>query len=739
MRMLLLLCLLFFIFFEASATHIIGGEMRYDYIGPGVAPNSKIYKIHLLLLKGDSPTGADLITQYIVGVFNNDNGQKVIGTAANNNWAAVEDFSGKLDVPIIVSPCIQNPPTLLYKYKTYSFTIELPDNISGYTVAFQTYSRQNSNNVVNNEGATYSCVIPGLSVLPNPQTDHSPSYLLPISVICENSTFTLDFSATDADNDSLVYHFCDAYNGGFADQGDYQNPVGPPYGSVTYVSPYNGSFPMGPLVTINPHTGMISGTAPAAGKYVICVCAEMYRNGVFIGIHRKDLIVAVNACTPLSAQSNFTPVTCDGFTVNFTQASLGNPDTYFWDFGDPASGINNTSNLPNPPHTFTAAGIFNVKLRVSIAGQCADSITKPISVFPGFFPGFKITSSLCVGKPVMFEDTSKTNYGVIDSWRWDFGDLTTLADTSHLQNPSYTYNPGGTYNVELKVTNSKGCEKTITVPVFINDNPAIAVSPHDSTYCSLDTLQLNGVGTGSFVWTPNINILNANTANPLVFPTGPTKYYAEITSAVGCKNIDSLTVTPINDLTNAISGPLRICEEDTVALIGSSNHSSNVSWQWSPPATVEMPGNSSTRVYPMVNTTYTLQTTWGSHCIVNKTHAVEVTPLARPNAGPDAFVCAGGQTSTQLHATGGISYQWTPATGLSDPNIPDPVATPATPTYYVVAVGVNGCTKLKTDTVFVNVGALPAITPINDTLICIPDTLQLVTGAPAPSCGAPIT
>ena len=56
---------------------------------------------------------------------------------------------------------------------------------------------------------------------------------------------------------------------------------------------------MGSQVTINPSTGIISGIAPAAGKYVICVCASVYRNGVLITVHRKDLIVAVNACVPL--------------------------------------------------------------------------------------------------------------------------------------------------------------------------------------------------------------------------------------------------------------------------------------------------------------------------------------------------------------------------------------------------------------------------------------------------------
>jgi gliding motility-associated-like protein len=678
-------------------------------------------------MKGSSTVGAPLITQYIVGVYNNDNGAKVNGTAANSNWACSEDFSGTLPVPIIVSPCIDNPPTFNYVYKTYSFVIELPDNNAGYTVAFQTFSRQNSFNVVANEGANYSCIVPGLNTLPSPKTDNSPQYKLPISVICENNRFTLDFSATDVDGDSLVYAFCDAYNGGLADQADYQNTAAPPYSAVTYVNPYTSAFPLGSQATINSQTGIISGISPPAGRYVICVCASVYRNGNFITVHRKDLIVEVSGCIPLKANPNFTPVTCDGFDVSFTDQSTGNPDTYFWDFGDPASGVNNTSTSPNPNHIYTTAGTYNVKLKVSLVGQCEDSITKPLGVFPGFFPGFTAAAPLCVGQPVQFTDTTKTNYGIVDSWRWDFGDGATLADTSHLQNPLYTYNPAGNYTVQLIVTNSKGCVKTVNVPVTINDVTALSVFPKDTIYCGLDTLQLTGTGAGNYIWTPNYNILNANSSNPSVYPAVTTKYYAELTNSFGCKSKDSLTIYPKFDLTNAIAGPTNICEEDTVTLTGTANYSTNITWQWSPPGTLGSPNSDITLAYPIVNTNYTLTTRWGSHCVATKTHNINVKPLANPNAGPDSYICPGNNDSTQLIASGGNSYLWTPTAGLSNSTIPNPMASPPSATNYIVWVGVTGCSKLRSDTVLVDVGTPPVLNTLNDTLICIIDTLQLTT------------
>ncbi len=719
---LLFICILFLSVQELYATHIIGGVMRYEYMGPGLAPNSKRYTIRLLLLRGG--TGAPFINQYIVGVFNDDNGQKIIGPAINNNWAAVEDFTTPLPVPIIISPCIQNPPNLDYTYKTYSFVIELLNNANGYTVAFQTYSRQTSDNIFANQGATYSCNIPGTNVLPNPQFDNSPIYSLPISVICENSSFTLDFSATDPDGDSLVYNFCDAFNGGAATLANFQDPAPPPYGSVSYSGIYTSSQPMGNGVTINPSTGIISGIAPSAGRYVVCVCASVYRNGVLISVHRKDLIIEVSGCIPLAANPNFVPITCDGFTVTFNQSSTGNPTSFFWDFGDPASGVNNTSILPNPVHTFTDTGVFNIKFIVSIAGLCIDSVIRTISVYPGFLPGFT-QSPTCINIPVQFNDTTYSRYGVIDSWRWDFGDLSTLADTSHLPNPIYSYPAAGNYTVELRVTNSKGCNKIYSKLITINANPIVSILPRDTLYCGLDSLMLNASGAGTHNWLPATNIINANTASPSVFPTLPTRYVVTLTDVAGCKAKDSILVTPKFDLTNSIiANPTTICEEDTLLLSGNSNYSANASWQWTPAISVQNPSQQNSNAFPIVTTNYTLVTRWGNNCVATSTQNIIVRPLAIPNAGPDVVIC-NNIISAQLNATGGNTYSWMPTTGLSNPNIANPIATPLITTTYIVAVGVTGCTKTRVDSMQVIKSVLPPLNSTNDTLICTIDTLQI--------------
>ncbi len=56
-----------------------------------------------------------------------------------------------------------------------------------------------------------------------------------------------------------------------------------------------------------------------------------------------------------------------------------------------------------------------------------------------------------------------------------------------------------------------------------------------------------------------------------------------------------------------------------------------------------------------------------------------------------SLLCTGEEA--QLAATGGNSYSWSPANGLSSTSLPDPIAQPATTTTYTVTVNQGGCTS----------------------------------------------
>jgi gliding motility-associated-like protein len=687
-----------------EAAHIIGGEMRYEYVGPGSNPNTYRYRIVMILFKGDDPNGAPLSTSYVVAIYNNDNGNKVVGTAANNNWLITRnDPPGPLPVPIILPTCIINAPVLNYTYATYTMIVELPQTVSGYTVVYQTCCRINGMaNVGNSTGSTYNCIIPGSSTVPDGQ-DSAPQFGLPVNVICKNAPFTLNFTALDPNpGDSLRYSLCNAYNGGAAVDAGFNDPAPPPYGSVNYISPYTGLQPLGSLATINPATGVITGTAPGLGNYVVCVCVNVFRNGVLIATHRKDLIVRVSDCTVTVANPIPSFVTCDGFNIQFSHNSIG-ANTVFWEFGDPTTLADTAiTDSPTWDYNIAGAGTYTVKFVINRGTSCADSVERTVGVFPGFFPDFTFTGS-CFQNAFQFRDATTTNYGVVDSWRWDFGDGTTLADTSHLQNPQYTYPSPGTRDVQLTVTNSKGCITSKTISVDVLDKPALTLGFRDTLICQNDPLQLNSSGTGTFSWSamPATAINPANSPTPTVSPLVTTWFFVTLNDN-GCVTRDSTRVRVVSAVTLNAGPDTTICLGDPVQLNAISD-GLRYSWSATPSATFDDPNI----INPVAtssssNTRYTVVASIGS---CSATDFIDVIGIPYPgaDAGLGPVLCY--NTSGQLNANMvGSSFTWTPASYLDNPNSLTPVVTPPRTTQYILSVfDTLGCPKPGRDTVIVRV------------------------------------
>ncbi|MCH8329908.1 MAG: hypothetical protein IH946_00765, partial [Bacteroidetes bacterium] len=85
-------------------------------------------------------------------------------------------------------------------------------------------------------------------------------------------------------------------------------------------------------------------------------------------------------------------------------------------------------------------------------------------------------------------------------------------------------------------------------------------------------------------------------------------------------------------------------------------------------------------------------------------------------AGADQTYCSGG-SSVQLNATGGSSFTWTPAAGLSCTSCANPTASPSVSTDYIVSSNLSGgCGNL--DTVHVEVADTFTVVTSSDAIIC---------------------
>ncbi len=727
------------------AKHIRGGELSYKYIGPGTAPNTSQYFIRLkLYIDCDASDPGQNETSAPFTFFNKLTGRQILNVTVSKTKEELITYDPKSN------PCITNPPTdICYKLKYFETTQELPDIPEGYTIAYQRCCRVN--NIVNIsgnssiDGTTYSCDIPGTNVLP---VGHNSSPVIAGNdavAICAGSGFAFDFSATDADRDSLVYTLCAAYNGG--GQGNQTancsncpapNPAAaPPYYALSYSAPFDGSSPLGLGTSIDQHTGIISGIAPAvSGQYVVTGCIYEYRNGILINIHRKDIHLSISNCNPLKALLKPDYDYCNDYLVNFKNEQF-NPagSVYIWSFGDSSPTDSSLDPIGLIQHKFADTGTYTIKLKVVLAGQCLDSTTTLAKVYPGFYPGFRVLGS-CLYTPLQFVDTSTTRYGYVSAWRWDFGDPSSTADTAHTQNPQWKYNSLGTKTVQLIVQSNKGCIDTVTLPIEVKDKPTVQVPFSDTLICSnlplQDTLMLGASSgdAGTYSWTPGTSLLNENTATPLVFPTTTTVYYVHF-NANGCINDDSIRVRVVDHVTLDAGPDSTICLTDKITLSAGGDA---LAFAWSSPglgaAAFSNPMIKNPVVTPAGTTVYQVKASIGK-CSVTDAVTIRTVPYPTANAGPDSLICFGDTARLQASVKGS-TFTWTPAYSLTGASTLSPLAHPVATTTYILAVyDVLGCPKPGLDTVTVTVRPPIFANAGKDTSAIINQPLTLhATGAP---------
>ncbi|HUQ67029.1 MAG TPA: PKD domain-containing protein [Flavitalea sp.] len=713
-----------------SAAHIRGGELYYKYLGPGGTTNTSSFLVTLKLYIdcGQNDPG-QLDTEVFLTVFSKPDNSEYIGRYAR---MVSEEF---IRYDPASNPCINNPPRdVCYRLRYYQYTFELPNTSQGYTIAFQRCCRiEGIKNIVppsNDFGATYSCEIPGSSPVVNGYQNTSPVISANDAVaVCRGSDFTFDFSATDADNDSLVYQFCNAYAGAGPNNGQncFSCPMPvpgapPPYKSLNYNAPYSGSSPMGDI-SINSRTGIMSGIAPdLIGQYVITVCIGEYRNRQLINIHRKDIHIKVSDCIPLKAVLRPDYSYCDDFLVTFKNLQV-NPtgSLYTWDFGDGTPPSTTTIPDGSLQHQYADTGTYLVKLKVVLAGQCIDSTTTRAHVYPGFYPGF-IYDGACLFTPFEFRDTTKSRYGAPSYWSWNFGDETTEADTSDLRNPTWLYNTLGFKNVKLIVASDKGCIDTVPIQVEVKNKPNLTLPFTDTLICNIDTLQLNAIGDGTFVWTPSYNITNTTSATPLVFPKLTTTYTVTMTEN-RCLAKGDIRVRVVDRVTLDAGPDTTICTTDTFKLLPRGD-GLKYTWTATPNTYFDDPNTRSPMTRPLVNTNYHVIARIGK-CVNEDDLNVVTVPYPVVDAGQDVTICYD-DTVLLNGYTNGSSFSWDPQLSLINGSTLTPAAYPLkTRTYSLLGYDTLGCPKPGIDRIVVNVQAEIISNAGNDTAIVKGQPLKL--------------
>lgn len=281
---------------------------------------------------------------------------------------------------------------------------------------------------------------------------------------------------------------------------------------------------------------------------------------------------------------NFTyPIACQNASLQFTGSvnTYSYPiGSYSWSFGDPSSGINNTSTLANPTHTFSQAMFYPVKLVVSNIYGCKDSIIKNINVNTEVAANFTY-SSPCKNSPVSFQDNSIAPSPNAQNPRlWDFGDGTTTGLTA-----IKTYTNSGTYTVSLKVTGTNGCVST-TVKTIDVKLPPVAEYTY-TNICVYDTLHLSDISSAqngsltSWNWSLD-NASFSSLQNPTLSISSSAAYSVKLQVKNSFNCYDSIThiITayslPVVDFSTTPAGYYYI----NTPIAFSPNISNGLSYHW---------------------------------------------------------------------------------------------------------------------------------------------------------------
>lgn len=405
---------------------------------------------------------------------------------------------------------------------------------------------------------------------------------------------------------------------------------------------------------------------------------------------------------------------CGGGIVQFADSSSAFTPlvSWSWDFGDPLSGANNTSNLQNPTHDFqNGQGTYVVTLTVTSSAGCTTTTTFNINVTPAPTAAFTYSPNpICPNTTITLTDNSISQSPAV-AWTWTFTDPSAVVTTSNLQNPTYNVGVSGNYNVQLLVTSLNGCVDSILQTLSVVA-PANANAGVDTSVCLNDSIQLNGSGGVTYVWAPGV--INS-VANPFVNPIVTTTYTLTIVDANGCVGTDQVQVTVHTLPTVNAGADQTVCLGQNATLNGAGA----LTYQWTANPGGSVVNGNPVSVSPPDTTTYQMIGYDINGCRDTDYVDVNILPLPVVDALPDTAVCAG--NSVTLTATGAITYTWAPGGAIGNSILVSPAVTT---TYTVNGVDANSCANTATATVIVN--ALPPINAGLDQINCFgsPATLN---------------
>jgi gliding motility-associated-like protein len=413
---------------------------------------------------------------------------------------------------------------------------------------------------------------------------------------------------------------------------------------------------------------------------------------------------------------------CDRTTVRTYTATGPASPTYRWRVvgGTIASGQGTASISVTFPGTATT-GTISLK-GVSANGCLTDSVFKNIEIRPLALTVSATAPTICPGASTTLTVAGQTGL----TYSWSGGG--SAANTT-----SITVSPTAT--TVYTVTGTDGtCTTTATFTVTVAPPPTADAGP-DRTICpGVASAPLGGppIAGATYLWSPALGLSSTTAANPTVtLPNATGAAYVQVytltvSAGTNCSSQGTMRVT-VSPPAVANAGPaVAVCSGVASVPLGTPALP-GYTYSWSPATGL----SSTTAAQPTVTltnatgaattSTYTLTATNANGCTATSAVVVTVSPAVVVNPGPAISFCSG-TTSAQLGGPTvpviGATYSWSPTTGLSNPNSPNPTVTgtnttgqPIVRTYTLTVTTAAGCVGSASVNVTINPAAVAQAGP----------------------------
>lgn len=509
-RAILFLTISFFILPSARGTHILGGEISFDFIEFKANNSVASYEFNMVLYR--DPTGVAYPGFVNFGIYQLDDSGRWIPFEVITNVPR----SPISDIPRIPDPCkTRDLPNERVQSVTYSFIADLDIVGKDYLIAYQACCRNPTiNNIVDADiGAVYDVVLSSETVLVG---NNSPKFKgFPPIFVCSGYDLEYDHSADDIEGDELRYSFCTSNFPGY-DDGTMPAPTccgcvtpdpqicTPPFLDVIYAPPFSADNPMGgsPQVRIDNNSGFIIGRPDLIGSYIVSVCVEEFRNGVLLSKIRRDFEFNVVKCDEnliasletsdeltLGDDGIYHYEDCHDTSVEFINNStdLRFIRNYTWNFFDENEEVINISgpNLRNVNLDFPSTGNYTGYMKIDDGIECQDSIPISINIIPHVDLYVELEYDTCVAGPISISYSGLSGFENYD-WKVEVGDGTAYNELIG----EHEYSELGTYALQFQTIDEYGCvnvtEETIDwIPFQIEAPDTIVI---DTLICYEDSL-----------------------------------------------------------------------------------------------------------------------------------------------------------------------------------------------------------------------------------------------------------